>query len=281
MQFFWRIVLMLYSARNSRPANSLIAESYSLTGFSLATASSCDIPPAAARCCACRRRLRLPCRRRSPSWRRPHSPTAGLLALYALRTLGCISTDDSVLVRHAANGVGQLAIQLAQLMSAKLIVTEDSQKKRETLRAEYNLSPEFILSERQSGVEIVNEIRQAVSDRGVDLVLNFDRQELEGSPDALAPFGTLVSLELSNNRPSDHPRLLRDAASRCITLAAVDLTKLHGQKPAILQQRLWQLSQLMLDGSVVPVTPLEVLAASELAKILQAVQKSQITGKVG
>ncbi|RAH69269.1 quinone oxidoreductase-like protein 1 [Aspergillus aculeatinus CBS 121060] len=188
-------------------------------------------------------------------------PTAGLMALYALRTLERISTDDSVLVRHAANAV------------------EHSQEKREILRAKYNLSPEFILSEHQGGLEIVNGIWQAISEGGVDLVLNFDRQELEGSLDALAPFGTLVSLDLSNTRPPDHPRLLRDAASRCITLAAVDLTKLHGQKPAIVRQLLRQLSQLMLDGSVVPVTPVKVLAASELAKNLQTVQKRQISSK--
>ncbi|RAH41241.1 MDR/SDR family oxidoreductase [Aspergillus brunneoviolaceus CBS 621.78] len=162
-------------------------------------------------------------------------PTAGLMALYALRTLGRISTDDSVLVRHAANAVGQLAKQLAQLMGAKS--SSQSIARRSERSCEQNST-----FPRSSSFPSTR--------GGVDMVLNFDSQELEGSLDALAPFGTLVSLDLSNNRPHDHPRLLRNAASRCITLAAVDVTKLHGQKPAIVQQLLRQLSQLMLDGKV-------------------------------
>ncbi|PYI31454.1 hypothetical protein BP00DRAFT_474969 [Aspergillus indologenus CBS 114.80] len=207
-------------------------------------------------------------------------PTAGLLALYALRTLGRISPDDSVLVRHAATGVGQLAVHLAQLMGAKVFVTEDSPEKREMLRAKYNLPLELVLSENEGGFEIANAIRQATPDGGVDLVLNFDSQELEASLDALAPFGTLVNLDLSRDLPPDHPRLVRDAASRCITLATVDLSQLHRQKPAVVQNLLRQLSQLMLDGLVVPVTPLRVLGASDLSKALQLVQRGQIFGKI-
>ncbi|RAL17772.1 ketoacyl-synt-domain-containing protein [Aspergillus homomorphus CBS 101889] len=208
-------------------------------------------------------------------------PTAGLLALYALRILGRISPDDSVLVRHAANGVGQVAVQLAQLMGAKVIVTEDSQEKREMLRAKYSLSADLVLPEQEGGgLEIVHGIRQATPEGYVDLVLNFDSKELEGSLNALAPCGTLINLSLSRDLPPDHHRLVRDAAARCITLATVDLSQLHRQKPTVVQKLLRQLSQLMLDGSVVPVTPLRVLAASDVSKALQIVQRGQTAGKV-
>lgn len=194
-------------------------------------------------------------------------PTAGLLALYALRNLGRISQDDTILIRNGAHSIGQLAIQLAQLVGANVIVTEENKEMQEMLRAKYNLPAELVLSKDDS--EMLNVIRQATPEGGVDLVLNLDSHDLEVSLDALVPFGTLVNLDLSRDVPLDD--LLRDAASKCITFATVDLAQLYRQKPAIIQNLLGQLSQLMLDGSLVPVTPQRVFGLSEVSKALRSV----------
>jgi NADPH:quinone reductase-like Zn-dependent oxidoreductase len=193
-------------------------------------------------------------------------PTAGLLALYALQDLGHISPGDTILVRHGAQSIGQLAIQFAQLFGAKVIVTEDSSEKQKMLQALYNLPVDLVVSDDEPA--ILNVIHR-VTPGGVDLVLNMDSQDLGVSLTALAPFGTLVNLGLSRDVPPDH--LLRDAAYKCITLAPIDLAQLHRQKPATIQKLLGQLSRFMLNGSLIPVAHLKVFGASDVSKAIQSV----------
>jgi len=74
------------------------------------------------------------------------------------------------LIHAAAGGVGQMAIQIAQMVGAQVIATVGSPAKRQLLKDSFGLQDDQIFSSRdESFVEGVNKM---TGGRGVDVALN-------------------------------------------------------------------------------------------------------------
>ena len=71
-------------------------------------------------------------------------------AYYGLFDLGRLSAGERVLIHAGAGGVGQAAIQLAQMVGADIFVTVGSQEKRAFLMERYSIPEDRILYSRDS-----------------------------------------------------------------------------------------------------------------------------------
>ena len=86
-------------------------------------------------------------------------------ALAALKTLGCLTAGQTVLIHAAAGGTGQAAVKLAKHYGATVIATA-SPGKHEVVRA---LGADHVIDSRGTG--IAAEVLRLTGGAGVDLVL--------------------------------------------------------------------------------------------------------------
>lgn len=95
-------------------------------------------------------------------------PEAFFTAYQALFWIGRLQPGEWVLIHAGASGVGTAAIQLARDAGAHVAVTAGTEPKLETCR---QLGAEVAVNYKQG--PFARTIREAVGDRGVDLVLDF------------------------------------------------------------------------------------------------------------
>lgn len=94
-------------------------------------------------------------------------PMTFLTAAYGMEDLAGLSPRDTVLIHAATGGVGMAAIQVARRAGARIVATAGTPAKRALALA---LGADHVADSRSLGFE--EEVRAAVGDRGVDLVLN-------------------------------------------------------------------------------------------------------------
>jgi len=204
-------------------------------------------------------------------------PTSALISFHALVNAANLSKDEIVLIHHAAGAVGQAAIQIAQHIGVKIITTTSTGEKTEILRETYNLPVDSILSSKKP--HLAQSILQATAYQGVDVVLNFEPgDDFDVSLEALAPFGRLVDLGLATDAVS--AKVTRQAASKCITYTALDLSEIQRQRPSLIQKIFKQTSPLVQGGTIQSAKPLKVFQACDLEDALQSFQNGRNMGKV-
>lgn len=116
-------------------------------------------------------------------------PAAYVTAHYALHQLANMRRGDRVLIHAAAGGVGQAAVQLAQLAGAQVYATA-SPAKWELLRAQ---GVPHVMSSRT--LDFTQDLLRATEGRGVDIVLNsLNKDYVPASVKCLAPNGRFVEL---------------------------------------------------------------------------------------
>lgn len=95
-------------------------------------------------------------------------PIVFMTVYIALCELAQLKKDEWVLIHSAAGGVGLAAIQYAQSVGAKIIVTAGNQQKRNYLE---HLGIHHVFDSRN--FDYVQKIEQITAGRGVDVVLNY------------------------------------------------------------------------------------------------------------
>ncbi len=116
-------------------------------------------------------------------------PAAYVTAYHALHHLARIQPGDRVLIHAAAGGVGQAAVQLAQLAGAEVYATA-SPSKWPLLRAQ---GVRHIMNSRT--LEFPEQIHWATEGRGVTIVLNsLNKEYVPASVKCLSPGGRFVEL---------------------------------------------------------------------------------------
>ncbi|MDG4765029.1 type I polyketide synthase [Solwaraspora sp. WMMD406] len=114
---------------------------------------------------------------------------AYVTAYYALHNLAGIKAGDRVLIHAAAGGVGQAAVQLAQLAGAEVFATA-SPRKWSLLRSQ---GVEHVMNSRT--LEFSDEILRITEGRGVDIVLNsLNKEYVPAGLRALGTDGRFVEL---------------------------------------------------------------------------------------
>jgi NADPH:quinone reductase-like Zn-dependent oxidoreductase len=147
-------------------------------------------------------------------------------ALYALHHRAHIQDGESVLIHSAAGGLGNAAIQIAQLANAEIYATVSTEEKKDYLVKTFNVKRENIFNSRDSSFQPA--ILAATGGRGVDIVLNsLTGDLLHDSWRVCAPWGRFV--EVGKQDITDAGKLDMEMFRRNVTFTAFDLSELSDE----------------------------------------------------
>lgn len=199
-------------------------------------------------------------------------PLIFVTAWYCLNQVARLEKGQRVLIHAGSGGVGQAAIQLAQLVGAEVFTTVGSAAKKTLVKERYGLDDSHIFSSR-SGV-FKKQIFDATQGMGVDVVLNsLSGQLLRDSWDCLAPFGTFC--EIGKADIIGRGQLNMAKFDKQATFAAVDVFYMHQNRPERVVRGINEVLAMVDQGllrSVHPVTTFD-MSAIEQAFSLMAERK--------
>jgi NADPH:quinone reductase-like Zn-dependent oxidoreductase len=131
-----------------------------------------------------------------------------------------------VLIHSAAGGLGNAAIQIAQLANAEIYATVSTEEKKDYLVKTFNLKREHIFNSRDSSFQ--RAILAATGGRGVDIVLNsLTGDLLHDSWRVCAPWGRFI--EVGKQDIVDAGKLDMEMFRRNVTFSAFDLSELSDE----------------------------------------------------
>lgn len=138
----------------------------------------------------------------------------GLTAHYLVRTTFPVNHTHTILVHAGAGGLGQLVIQMAKHLGAKVITTVSSDEKAAIAKS---VGADHVIIYTQT--DFVGEVKKVTDNKGVDVV--YDGVGLttwKGSMDCLRPLGYLVLCgNASGAVPPIDPLLLTEKGSIFLT----------------------------------------------------------------
>ena len=198
-------------------------------------------------------------------------------AYYALVDIARVQPGEYCLIHSAAGGVGQMAIQLAQMLGAKVIATVSSQGKRDFLKENFGLKDDMMFSSRDPS--FVEGVMKVTGGRGCDVALNQLAGELlHATWGCIAPFGRLV--EIGKRDIHENTKLDMDPFRRNVTYASLDLITMFEVNKPTLARLMRDCFDLVSDGKIKPPGPLTEVSYSEAQKGFRLLQMGKVFGKV-
>ncbi|CRG86478.1 Fatty acid synthase [Talaromyces islandicus] len=203
-------------------------------------------------------------------------PVAFCTAYYGLFDLGRLSTSERVLIHAGAGGVGQAAIQLAQMVGADVFITVGNQEKKEFLMERYHICEDRIFYSRDASFG--HAIRNATNNEGVDVILNSLAGDLlRETWECLAPFGRFI--EIGKADITKNSRLEMIKFEENVTFSSVDLTKVAKFRPHLMKRLLTDVCKLIDGGSIKPISPITKYSISEVETAFRTLQTGKNIGK--
>jgi NADPH:quinone reductase-like Zn-dependent oxidoreductase/thioesterase domain-containing protein/SAM-dependent methyltransferase/acyl carrier protein len=200
-------------------------------------------------------------------------PVAFATAEYALSDVGRLAPGETVLIHAAAGGVGMAALQLASRAGGHVLATAGSPAKRELVE---KLGAGLVLSSRT--VEFADQIREATSGRGVDLVLNsLAGQAMAASLGTLAPGGRF--LELGKRDFAENTRVGLWPLRRSASYHAIDLSAELADRPERAGARLTRLVEAATAGRLTPL-PYRLVPAARAVEAFRLMAQGGHVGKI-
>ncbi|NER48711.1 MAG: type I polyketide synthase [Symploca sp. SIO1A3] len=197
-------------------------------------------------------------------------PLTFLTAYYGLQHLAKIQPGERVLIHAAAGGVGQAAVQIAQLAGAEIFATA-SPSKWEFLQS---LGIKHIMNSRT--LDFADQIRDLTAGEGVDVVLNsLNGEYIPQSLAVLAPTGKFVEIGKIGIWDSEQVKEKRPDVS----YFPFDLGEAIQQKPGLIGQLSEELTQKWDQGKL-KALPYKVFSSEEIIAAFQYMQQAKHIGKV-
>lgn len=209
--------------------------------------------------------------------------TAACIALtlttahYSLIHTARLQRGEYCLIHSAAGGVGQMAIQIAQMLGAQVIVTCGSQSKRDFLKENFGLEDEMIFNSRDAS--FVEGVMKVTKGRGCDVALNQLAGELlHATWGCIAPFGRLI--EIGKRDIHENTKLDMEPFRNNEMYASVDLVTMFELNPSHLGSLMRECFELVQSGKIRPATPMTRVSYAEAEKGFRLLQMGKVFGKV-
>ncbi|KAL4899481.1 hypothetical protein BDW74DRAFT_183737 [Aspergillus multicolor] len=187
-----------------------------------------------------------------------------------------LQRGQTVLIHAGAGGVGQTAIQFAQLIGAEVFTTVGSPDKKALVMDRYGIPADHIFSSRDSS--FADGILEATDGRGVDVVLNsLAGHLLQASLNIVAPFGHFVEIGKRDIEQNNH--LEMRPFSKHITFSSFDLLALSQHDKRLIHSSLAEIGRLLEEGAISPVYPVSTYPLNDISKVFRLLQSGKITGK--
>ena len=169
-----------------------------------------------------------------------------ITAHYALKQIGNLSKDDTILIHSALGGVGQSAIQVAKSVGANIIVSAGSESRRNILHEKFNIDLSNIIDSR-SPENFVSEINRITNNKGVDIILNsLSGASLIESVKCLAPCGRFI--EIGKRDIMENSNLNLNLLKENISFMSVHLDLLANTSPDKIKKLCNECLSLLKDG---------------------------------
>ena len=191
-------------------------------------------------------------------------------AYYGLEQLAKIQPGERVLIHAAAGGVGQAAVQIAQLAGAEIFATA-SPSKWEFLKSQ---GIKHIMNSRT--LDFANQIMELTAGGGVDVAINsLNGEYIPKSLSVLAPQGRFVEIgkigiwnqqQVQEKRPD-------------VSYFPFGLGEVVQQQPEVMRQLSEALTQKWNQGEFVAL-PHKVFSSQEVTEAFRYMQQAKHIGKV-
>lgn len=203
-------------------------------------------------------------------------PTTAITAYYALLKVARLQKDETILIHSGAGATGQMAIQIAQYVQAKIYTTVGSMDKQQFLMDRYDIPRQCIFYSRDTS--FAQGIRQETGGIGVDVILNsLSGEGLKASWECVAPFGRFI--EIGKADIQSHKSLQMTQFARNVSFSAVDLLGIVQERPLLVQELFQGMMALVRDGKLHPAQPMKVYPVSEITQAFRYLQSGKNTGK--
>ena len=197
-------------------------------------------------------------------------PTTFLTAYYGLHYLAKIKPGDKVLIHAAAGGVGQAAVQLAQLIGAEVFATA-SVGKWDFLKAS---GVKYVMNSRT--LDFAEEVMQFTQGKGVDVILNsLNGDFIPKNLDILAPQGKFIEIGKVGIWNREEVKAKRSDVS----YYPFDLLEVSQQKPDLIKTLFTQLQQKFIHKQLQPL-PHKVFPIDKADKAFRYMAQAKHIGKV-
>ncbi|NEP12525.1 MAG: type I polyketide synthase [Symploca sp. SIO2C1] len=197
-------------------------------------------------------------------------PLTFLTAYYGLQQLAKIQPGEKVLIHAAAGGVGQAAVQIAQLAGAEIFATA-SPGKWEFLKS---LGIKHIMNSRT--LDFAEEIIESTAGEGVDIILNsLNGEYIPKNLEILAEGGRFVEIGKIGIWSQEEVGEKRADVS----YLPFDLGEVVQQQPAVMAQLKESLTQQWKQGELAAL-PHKVFSSTQITDAFRYMQQSKQIGKV-
>ena len=200
-------------------------------------------------------------------------PLQGLSAYHILKTMGCITNDDTVLIHAAAGGVGTLAVQLAKLFGArKVIATASTDEKLDLAKS---LGADVCINYTNEGWH--KEVLEATEGRGVNLALEMVGGDVfKDTLKCLAPFGKVVIYGVASGEQAVmHPSSLMAKNQSVIGFFLPQIMR----KRELFMRSIRELFDYLEEGKLQLIIG-ETYPLEEAAKVHELMQSRKTSGKI-
>ncbi len=197
---------------------------------------------------------------------------------YALFHLAHLKKGESILIHSAAGGVGQAAIQLAQLAEAEIYVTVGTEEKKELLMEKYNIPDDHIFSSRNTS--FAHGVKRMTNFHGADVILNSSTGEsLRQSFECIAPLGRFIEIGKKDINMAESLSMLPFLQN--VTFASADIGIVAVQAPALMAELMGTIISLASaqPEKIRPPQPLHTFRASEIEAAFRFLQSGKNAGK--
>ena len=204
-------------------------------------------------------------------------PVPGVTAHYSLYTMARLQPGESILIHSAAGGTGQMMLQVAQAIGARVYVTVGTEKKKQLLQEVYGVPETHIFNSRDLSFE--RDITCATDGMGVDVVVNsLSGRGLLASWACVAPCGRFI--ELGKSDIQGNTRLPMNQFEKNVAFHAVAVDFLSEARPLIVSDALRSIMAMVSEGRVKLATPLMSFSISETENAFRLMQSGKNMGKM-
>jgi NADPH:quinone reductase-like Zn-dependent oxidoreductase len=191
--------------------------------------------------------------------------------------LARLKAGESVLIHAAAGGVGQAAIQIAQMVGAEVFVTVGTKEKKQHLVTTYGIANDHVFASRD--LTFASGVMRVTGGRGVDVVLNsLAGDALKATWRCIALFGRFI--EIGKKDIEANGRLDMAPFVKNVTFASVDISVILRQNRKLAAELFSEVMKLIRAGSIKEASPVTIYPFSQIEDSFRLMQAGKHMGKI-
>ncbi|KAK8011011.1 hypothetical protein PG990_009976 [Apiospora arundinis] len=204
-------------------------------------------------------------------------PCVYATVIHGLLDLAHLEKDQTVLIHSACGGVGIAAIQICQMVGAKILATVGNEDKVQYLVDTFKIPRECIFSSRS--ISFLTGVLEHTKGEGVNVVLNsLSGELLHTSWKCVAEFGKMV--EIGKRDFIGQGRLSMETFEANRSFLGVDLAQIGLKRPDMIKKLLDKCMDFLAQGAIGPIRPTTYFDAAEIQDAFRFMQKGQHIGKI-